>query len=766
MQRTAIATLTLLLAGTMLAAEGLPDDYEGELKIQHWGKIEAFTPLKGSRPDWAVHDDDRLYRMYFLHGERDDQQAQLWVPGGVTTLRGVVVDLGWPYVAWQPYLQEFARANHYAVLSGMWRYARLPDVVAAALERFGKHIGHPELANAPWLTRGFSRMGFQSVRCALQKPQRVISCYVGGSPGPTLPIFGGKSRSKEQARRAMDIFRTTPVMFINGSNDAFVGRNSRTNTPYFAWANRNYPRLRAKDVAASYACEWGPGHGSFNNAPMLLAFWKKAIEARVPESADPARGPVKLKPFDRTQGYLVEVDYWGVTDEGKGTLVPDPLATRHLGEPVPYDEYDGKDKRTVWLPDLYTAAVWRAFVERPRGVHLDVSYDADRPDKRLALAIRNERDQSADEIRYYDGNILLGEGETLRTDKLSDPRGVHAVYAVVRIGDTVYRTQPVAICGGRILDQRGSQVTAKQASRPERILMLSEGPRRTLGDLEARSDANAPSRWKKVFEDDFSGGKLSDAWYEYYSTHKRLDKDRRLQMEIVDGTLQVGGNLQTVAMLKYNWPDDVAVEYRARSLAERHGDLSVVLSGNPGGTKFPWREGMMFQFGAHYNKATQFLIKEQPKATCDVLIRPNTWHTVRVERLGGKCTAIIDGKVACEIQLTPERMDSFFGQRIGFYVFGSTGQFDDVKVYVRAFKNPADVEPAMPSEKERLTLARGLVKLMTSPYREQRYQAWRTLRKQSFALLEAFRTMLAKDKVKDDRIRNTLKGMVDAARPD
>jgi hypothetical protein len=772
--RVAVAVLQVMAVSALVSAKGLPDNYEGPLKIQKWGEITEKKIPAGAQPAWRNDPGDRMYQLYWLHAERDDQQAHLWVPGGVKSIRGVVVDLGWPYEAWKTHLQEFARSQDFAVLSGMWRYARLPDVVAVVLERFGKEIGHPELANAPWLTRGFSRMGYQSARCAAEKPERVISCYIGGSPGATLPIFGRRGRSKEQTQRNLEIFRRTPVIFINGSEDPFVGRNKRTNTPYFAWANRVYPRLRAKDVAASLAVEWGAGHGSHNNAPMLFAFWKAAIDARYPKDADPRKGTPPLKPLDRKEGYVVEVGYWGVTDEGKGRLSHHGWAHQgdHLGEPIPCKEYDGKGKRTVWLPDEYTAAVWRAFVGRPDpgNMELEVRYLPGEPSKKIVLEARGRLRKKSEWIKFYNGDRLLGEcdpaNSEIVTDKLSSPDGVHAVYAAFGLGDTVFYTQPVAICGGRIIDQPAGQRFAKRQSRPGKVLHLGK-TRSTLAAIRARKDANAPAEWKVAFEDDFSDGELGDAWYEYYSEggNRRVKKDRKLEMKIVDGHLQVGGNLQTVAMLRYDWPDDVAVEYRARSMADRHCDLSVVLSGNRGGTAFPWRQGMMFQFGAHFNKGSHFLIKEQPKAKCDVKIKPKTWQTVRVERLDGLCTAWVDGKKVSRWQLSEAMLNDFFGRRIGFYTFGSTGQFDDVKVYVRAFRNPESVEPPLPSVKERVALAKKLIELQSSPYSEQRYLAWRTLRNHSFVLTPAFRHLLENDLIENDRTRKTIRRIVEAARP-
>ncbi|MFP4107379.1 MAG: hypothetical protein ACLFVU_15025 [Phycisphaerae bacterium] len=743
----------MLLLSAAVQAKPKTDEYEGPLRLELGEVVESDGYVPG----------DKFYRMYFTHMERDDQDARLWIPGNVKTIRGVIFHIGTAYEPYKSHLQEFARTQGFAVAGGMWRWARITDVIPHVLTHMGKKISRPELEHAPLITMGFSRSGRQALRFIEEKPERTITAYIGGSPGVTANIEG---RDKQLAQRNIEIYKHTPVIVVNGSQDAFVGYNPKVGRGYFAWAKGIYPRLREKHLPFTMAVEWGPGHESFNNGAILFPFWKRVIKARYPKDGDPSKGPVKLKPFDMTDGtYLASAGNWGTTPDG--SLVRLDQAASQFGDPVKYEQFEGDKTKAVWLPDAYTAAVWNAFCERPR---LFPKINAEQTDGKitLSLAPAEKADGDSPKVEYFDGNRSLGttDGGPLTTDKLSDENGVHSVYALVTKGKVTYRTQPLAICGGKPLDQMHSKKLAGRAKSPIVNLSLSADARRTLEALDSRRSYSGPSEWKLAFSDDFSGEKLRDVWYEYY--HPKSGKTRKgndATIELVDGALQVKGNIQAVAMLPYNWADDVAVEYRARAMGKKHCDLSVVLSGNPSGSAFPWREGMMFQFGAHYNRGSHFLIYEQPRSKSDAKIEMGTWHTVRVERLDGKCKAIVDGKLVSETQLTDDELQRFYGQRIGLYVFGSTGRFDDVKIYLRKPTDPAKVTPKEPSLKDKMQLAGELAELMTSPYKEQRYQAWRMVRTYSPDLAKAFDELKKPGRLKNEKTLERIDDILEHIHP-
>lgn len=713
----------------------------------------------------SYREGDFVYQQYLLD-KGMGQKVRLWVPGGVKTLKGVIVHLGWCHENDHPHLQEFARMHDFAVFGTLFRWAGISEIMPDTLAKIGRQIGHPELAHAPWITMGFSRSGRIAAMFVETHPQRTISTYFGGSPGMTLEIQAKRKDDRARIQKNLQSYAKTPLIVINGSQDAFVGYNPKARRGYMAWLRGTYPKLRKPDLPITGAVEWGPGHSTFNNGALQFPFWRAVIEKRLPADADPSRGPVELRPFPVEDGWLVDPAGWNVTGDGK--LLPEEQRNAKWGTPVPYAKYKGDKTRAVWLPDAYTAAVWRAFVEQPDGTVCRVQrLDGEGPARfRLAL-VEGVIGTNADitDVTFHDGdNILAGPGHEPRavTDKLTGP--LHIVFASYKVGGGRTRhTPPVQILNGQAWDQRESHRIAQKTTAPMELLHLTDKQRQTFHALQKRRDYEGPTEWKTLFADDFSGEKLSDAWYEYYSLKPKDNPESKI--ELVDGTLEVSGKLQAVAMLKYDWPADLAVECRAKAMGDRHCDLSIVISGNRGGTKFPWREGMMFQFGAHFNSASHFLVFEQPRGRCEARITPGKWHTLRLERQGLTCKMFIDGKLVSTCELTPHEMEKFFGRRVGLYTFGSTARFDDVKIQTRAPVDPSKVNPAMPSQADRLDLARGLVALMTADWKEQRYLAWRTVRDFSDDLGTAYRKLLETGQVSNEGTANTLKDILEATHP-
>jgi len=481
--RTLLAAVTCLSATAALAQPKptpVPEDYPGPLQVE-WGPIRTFD---GPRPG------DRVSRMYFVHLDRTDQEAQLFLPGNARTIRGVIVHLGWAYEPHKPHLQEYARARGFAVLGGMWRYARLPDVIPQALAHLAKELDVPGLEHAPLLMMGFSRTGSKAVRFAVYQPERTVSVFFGGSPGLTLGIA---DKNPERAQRALDALRGIPCITISGSQDAFVGINKEAKRGYFDWERVHYPKIRAARLPVTAACEWGPGHESFNNGALLLPFWDGVWRGRVSDDADPVKGPVALKPFPEEAGYLVTAGDWGTDPDGK--LVPASAAADHLGEPVPLREFRGDPATAVWLPDAYTAAVWRAFVERPRGIALAASASG----SSIRLAVRSERPEPVESAQFCDGNRLLGRADRapfeIETLELGSPRGVHSVFAVCMAGGVKYYTAPIQVLGGTVVDQKAGEERARQVPGDLAGLVVDVDALATLRALRAdrAQDSASPS---------------------------------------------------------------------------------------------------------------------------------------------------------------------------------------------------------------------------------------------------------------------------------
>ncbi|MFW6061517.1 MAG: LamG-like jellyroll fold domain-containing protein, partial [Planctomycetota bacterium] len=503
------------------------------------------------------------------------------------------------------------------------------------------------------------------------------------------------------------------------------------------------------------AVDWDAGHHPEQSDAMYFPFVQAAMKVRYPADADPREGVVPLEPFPYEQGWLVGPVDW------ENTWGPNA---------APVGEYEGDASEAVWLPDEYTVAIWRAFQQTDPLPELELSR---RDDGQHVLTLPTDR--AFRRVTFYDGHRELGRrSEPPYTQPIDMPSdaGVRACYVLAEAADgSKTYSFPALVANGKIIDQHAGDQAAFRADLPVNKIQLPDDERATLRALLDRKRADVPSQWSLAFSDDFSGG-LDDAWYEYYhrsAENRGREVEGNPEMEAVDGTMQLTGDPHhAVAMLPWDWPDDVAVEYDAKALSERPCDLSVVLSGNPSGSSFPWRGGMMFQFGGHYNQGTYFLVLEQPDknwqaADCGARIEPGKWHHVRVERLDGVARAYIDGELVATKKLAPETFDRFYGRRIGLYTFGSTGRFDNVKVYVRRPEDPSAVQPPRPAEAELDALALGLAQQMASKYGEQRAAATRLLKDLGYELAPAFRRVL--DKISNEKIRQQIEKRLDATRP-
>jgi len=708
-----------------------------------------FDPDNPPPPDEGpVHvvpmNDGQYAWRYLYHPDRTDQKIGLWVPDGLKVVRGLFLHLHRESEAHRRDFQEFARAMDFGVYCMLIRWANYEKILPDQLDKLGRELGHPEVVNVPWAAMGGSRNvgALTAYMMADPNPHRILCLLYNGGPG-----VGMKLDDPDQLAR----FAQTPVMTVNGSADPFVGG--------LDWAKGLYPKIRNARLPWGCATEWDGGHGLHDGNVMYWPFVKAACDARLPEDADSTKGVVPLRPVRYEDGFLVGPVNWD--DPGK-----EPAA------PVP--EFQGDPAKAVWLPDRHTLAVWRAFmVNEPPARLVAESLEAGR----VRLALRRDECARLEKAEFFAGDDKLGEATgpspTLETGALA--RGVHSVFAVLTGADGKPRhTRPIVVAAGRFVDQHAGMMDAFQADRPLAVIQLDDHAKDALRALDARKTADAPRNWKLVFHDDFTDG-LHPAWYEYYARSRERSGghgEYANVLQAVDGEMDLVANPhQAVAMLPWDWPDDVAVHYRAKALDDRHCDLSLVLSGNPFGSAFPWREGMMFQFGAHFNQGSFFLVREQPDKNwkefdCGARIEPRTWHDVRIERRDGVCKAFIDGRLVATCRLAPTDLESFFGRKIGLYTFGSTARFDDVKVYVLAPDDPDALQPPAPGDDALLDAARGLVRVLGHRHAEQAGAARRLITDFSFELAPALKRLREAGEIADQRAAERVDQLLEAVRPD
>ncbi|MDP2989013.1 MAG: hypothetical protein Q8O57_00405, partial [Kiritimatiellota bacterium] len=92
----------------------------------------------------------------------------------------------------------------------------------------------------------------------------------------------------------------------------------------------------------------GHGHNASKSWTIVLAFIKTLFALRVPQDADLAKGPVKLKAIKEADGWLGQ--NWNAQTGGYQKL---PIAA--------YADFSGDKAQASWLPTADYARQWQEF---------------------------------------------------------------------------------------------------------------------------------------------------------------------------------------------------------------------------------------------------------------------------------------------------------------------------------------------------------------------------------------------------------------------
>lgn len=320
----------------------------------------------------------------------------VWIPDGVTTLRGAVVNPFNDKQVEQKHWQEVCRlwgfalvgANYFGVDRGEYR-----KTLADGLADLGKQLKRPELTNVPFVFVGMSAGAGMAVQFAEQLPDRTVAvAAVCLEVGPTTEAGRG-----------------IPLLTIFGEKD---GKQMEQ-------LLAKLPEARKAGALWGIAPQWGRKHewGQANN--LVMPFADTCVSLRLPKDADPAKGPVKLTALKEGDGW---VGYWS-GNPAKGVIRP--------FKDVPKDV-----EALSWFPDHRTAAVWQAFVEQKPDLTIDepVSLGDGKPFTPLAadtpFTVKTKTASLQTFVR--DGAIQIaasepfkGDPKEVKVDKLS--AGVHTL---------------------------------------------------------------------------------------------------------------------------------------------------------------------------------------------------------------------------------------------------------------------------------------------------------------------------------------------------
>jgi hypothetical protein len=279
-------------------------------------------------------------------------RAFLWIPSDCRRVRAVVVGqynmLEDPILQDPEFRQNLARLDFAEILVAptfnTWQDATNNDAVnknfGALLKSLAAESGYTELQFAPVVPLGHSAMATFPWDFAAWNPDRTLAILSVHGDAPQTHLTGNGRPNAEWGDRTIN---GIPGLMVMGEYEWWEARLA----PAFAFEAR-YP---AAPVA--FFCDAGNGH--FNSSKQLVDFLgmfiRKAAERRLPAFA-PLDQPVKLKPVDPRQGWLV--DRWR-HDQPPAAL------------PAPYARYTGNRQEAFWCFDREMALATEKSYDRQRG---------------------------------------------------------------------------------------------------------------------------------------------------------------------------------------------------------------------------------------------------------------------------------------------------------------------------------------------------------------------------------------------------------------
>lgn len=336
----------------------------------------------------------------------------VWIPDGVSTLRGVIVHQhgcgtgackGGETAAYDLHWQALARKWNCALLGPsyqqddkqncrLWCDPRNGSEKAflRALTELGEQAGHPELAKVPWCLWGHSGGAFWSSLMQTLHPDRIVAIWFrSGTAFSTWEK--GEIPKPEIPEAAYGVPMICNPGLKERDDERFKG----------AWTGSMamFQAYRAKGAPIGFAPDPRTSHECGDSRYLAIPFFDACLAMRLPDAANPAGA---LKPVDPRQGWLAAV----------------------LSESaVPAASYAGNAAEAMWLPDERVAKAWSEYVKtgavsdmtppaKPRDVTVKLlKKDDGKADEGLELRWNAEADFESG----LQGFVILRDGQELAT---------------------------------------------------------------------------------------------------------------------------------------------------------------------------------------------------------------------------------------------------------------------------------------------------------------------------------------------------------------
>jgi len=280
----------------------------------------------------------------------------LWIPDGVTTLRGLIVhqhgagttasiegstgayDLQWQALAkkWDCALwsSSYHVQNEAVDLtpggSEHWFDPRRGSekTFLKALDDFGTKSNHPELAKVPWVLWGHSGGGIWSDVMTDLHPDRVVAVWMRSG---AAEMFRGRAEFPQPT--PPEAAYKVPEMGNPGVKEgAYTGGLAV------------FKQYRAKGAPVGFAPDPRTGHECGDSRYLAIPYLDACMAIRLPDKGSKDQ---KLKPVDLSKGWLAKL----VEKDPKDAAA------------VPAADYKGNVNEAVWLPSEAVAKAWVEYVK-------------------------------------------------------------------------------------------------------------------------------------------------------------------------------------------------------------------------------------------------------------------------------------------------------------------------------------------------------------------------------------------------------------------
>jgi hypothetical protein len=279
----------------------------------------------------------------------------IWIPGGVKSLRGVIVhqhgcgegscksgltgayDLHW---------QALAKKHDCALLAPSYEQPDKADcqkwcdprngsgvVFQKCLADLGAKSGHPELSNIPWALWGHSGGGHWAGGMVLLHPERVAVAWLR-SGVPLLKASPERASIKAHTLPAAAL--KVPVMCNLGTKEGVTVKDGRFGGVWPA-NEAFFNEVRGQGGLISVSVDPLSSHECGNQRYLAIPWLDACLSARLPKTSGASLHPM---PTDKA---------W--------------LAPITSGEAVPAAKFAGDPLKAAWLPSEAIAKAWMQYVK-------------------------------------------------------------------------------------------------------------------------------------------------------------------------------------------------------------------------------------------------------------------------------------------------------------------------------------------------------------------------------------------------------------------